>query len=146
MGADEILCSKGTVIIPDLYSNVGGVTVSYFEWVKNLSYIRFGCMQRRQVEGCHQLVVDESERLSSDKGLGWQLSPGYQEKYLRGSDELELVRSGLDNTMRISYQAMRDVWHSRDDGEDLRTGAYLVAINKVAASYNAKEFRHFKII
>ena len=81
--------------------------------------------------------------MSSDKGIGWQLSPGFKEKYLRGADELELVRSGLDNTMRISYQAMRDVWHSRDDGEDLRTGAYLDAINKVAASYNAKEFRHF---
>ena len=137
-GADEILRKKGTVIIPDMYANAGGVTVSYFEWVKNLSHIRFGRMQRRQEEGRHQLVVDELERLSSDKGLGWQLSPGFKEKYLRGADELELVRSGLDDTMRISYQAMRDVWHSRDDVEDLRTAAYLVAINKVAASYRAK--------
>ena len=137
-GADEILRKKGAVIIPDMYANAGGVTVSYFEWVKNLSHIRFGRMQRRQEEGRHQLVVDELERLSSDKGLGWQLSPGFKEKYLRGADELELVRSGLDDTMRISYQAMRDVWHSRDDVEDLRTAAYLVAINKVAASYRAK--------
>ncbi len=137
-GADEILRRKGAVIIPDMYANAGGVTVSYFEWVKNLSHIRFGRMQRRQEEGRHQLVVDELERLSSDKGLGWQLSPGFKEKYLRGADELELVRSGLDDTMRISYQAMRDVWHGRDDVEDLRTAAYLVAINKVAASYRAK--------
>ena len=137
-GADEILRKKGAVIIPDMYANAGGVTVSYFEWVKNLSHIRFGRMQRRQEEGRHQLVVDELERLSSDKGLGWQLSPGFKEKYLRGADELELVRSGLDDTMRISYQEMRDVWHSRDDVEDLRTAAYLVAINKVAASYRAK--------
>ena len=137
-GADEILRNKGTVIIPDMYANAGGVTVSYFEWVKNLSHIRFGRMQRRQEEGRHQLVVDELERLSSDKNLGWQLSPGFKEKYLRGADELELVRSGLDDTMRISYQAMRDVWHERDDVEDLRTAAYLVAINKVAASYRAK--------
>lgn len=137
-GADEILRNKGAVIIPDMYANAGGVTVSYFEWVKNLSHIRFGRMQRRQEEGRHQLVVDELERLSSDKGLGWQLSPGFKEKYLRGADELELVRSGLDDTMRISYQAMRDVWHSRDDVEDLRTAAYLVAINKVAASYRTK--------
>ncbi len=137
-GADEILRKKGTVIIPDMYANAGGVTVSYFEWVKNLSHIRFGRMQRRQEEGRHQLVVDELERLSSDKGLGWQLSPGFKEKYLRGADELELVRSGLDDTMRISYQAMRDVWHGRDDVEDLRTAAYLVSISKVAASYRAK--------
>lgn len=137
-GADEILRKKGVVIIPDMYANAGGVTVSYFEWVKNLSHIRFGRMQRRQEEARHQLVVDELERLSSDKGLGWQLSPGFKDKYLRGADELELVRSGLDDTMRISYQSMRHVWHGRDDVEDLRTAAYIVAIEKVAASYRAK--------
>ncbi len=66
-GADEILREKGTVIIPDMYANAGGVTVCYFEWVKNLSHIRFGRMQRRQEEARHQLVVDELERLSRDK-------------------------------------------------------------------------------
>lgn len=137
-GADDILRKKGTVIIPDMYANAGGVTVSYFEWVKNLSHIRFGRMQRRQEEGRHQLVVDELERLSSNNKMGWELSPDFKEKYLRGADELELVRSGLDDTMRISYQAMRDVWHDREDVEDLRTAAYLVAIEKVAASYRAK--------
>ena len=137
-GADDILREKGAVIIPDMYANAGGVTVSYFEWVKNLSHIRFGRMQRRQEEGRHQLVVDELERLSADKNLGWQLSPNFKEKYLRGADELELVRSGLDDTMRISYQAMAEVWHGRDDVEDLRTAAYLVSISKVAASYRAK--------
>jgi glutamate dehydrogenase (NAD(P)+) len=137
-GADDILREKGAVIIPDMYANAGGVTVSYFEWVKNLSHIRFGRMQRRQEEGRHQLVVDELERLSTDKNLGWQLSPNFKEKYLRGADELELVRSGLDDTMRISYQAMAEVWHGRDDVEDLRTAAYLVSISKVAASYRAK--------
>ncbi|WP_085308224.1 Glu/Leu/Phe/Val family dehydrogenase [Planktotalea arctica] len=137
-GADDILREKGVVIIPDMYANAGGVTVSYFEWVKNLSHIRFGRMQRRQEESRHQLVVDELERLSSDKGLGWQLSPGFKEKYLRGADELELVRSGLDDTMRISYQSMRKIWHEREDVTDLRTAAYIVAIEKVAASYRAK--------
>ena len=137
-GADDILREKGTVIIPDMYANAGGVTVSYFEWVKNLSHIRFGRMQRRQEESRHQLVIDELERLSSDSGIGWTLSPDFKAKYLRGADELELVRSGLDDTMRIAYQSMREVWHSRDDVDDLRTAAYLVAIDKVAASYRAK--------
>ncbi len=137
-GADDILRQKGTVIIPDMYANAGGVTVSYFEWVKNLSHIRFGRMQRRQEEARHQLVIDELERLSSDSGIGWELSPDFKQKYLRGADELELVRSGLDDTMRIAYQSMREVWHSRDDVDDLRTAAYLVAIDKVAASYRAK--------
>ncbi|WP_322891366.1 MULTISPECIES: Glu/Leu/Phe/Val dehydrogenase [unclassified Yoonia] len=137
-GADEILRDKGCVIIPDMYANAGGVTVSYFEWVKNLSHIRFGRMQRRQEESRHQLVVDELERLSADKGLGWTLSPDFKDKYLRGADELELVRSGLDDTMRTAYQAMRAVWHGRDDVHDLRTAAYLVSIRKVADSYRAK--------
>lgn len=137
-GADEILRKKGTVIIPDMYANAGGVTVSYFEWVKNLSHIRFGRMQRRQEEARHQLVVDELEGLSDVMGEKWSLGDGFKEKYLRGADELELVRSGLDDTMRIAYQAMRDVWHGRDDVEDLRTAAYLVSIDKVAASYRAK--------
>jgi glutamate dehydrogenase (NAD(P)+) len=137
-GADEILREKGTVIIPDMYANAGGVTVSYFEWVKNLSHIRFGRMQRRQEESRHQLLINELERLSRDKGLNWEMSPDFKEKYLRGADELELVRSGLDDTMRIAYQSMARVWHDRDDVHDLRTAAYLVAIEKVAASYQAK--------
>ncbi|WP_136443104.1 Glu/Leu/Phe/Val family dehydrogenase [Pacificoceanicola onchidii] len=137
-GADEVLRDKGVVIIPDMYANAGGVTVSYFEWVKNLSHIRFGRMQRRQEEARHQLVVDELERLDVALGDAWSMTPSFKEKYLRGADELELVRSGLDDTMRIAYQAMRAVWHGRDDVRDLRTAAYIVAIDKVAASYRAK--------
>ena len=137
-GADEILRKKGTVIIPDMYANAGGVTVSYFEWVKNLSHIRFGRMQRRQEESRHQLIVDELERLSRDTGVGWTLSPGFKEQYLRGAGELELVRSGLDDTMRGAYQAMHAMWRSREDVTDLRTAAYIVAIERVAASYRAK--------
>ncbi|KPU84131.1 glutamate dehydrogenase [Marinosulfonomonas sp. PRT-SC04] len=137
-GADEVLRKKGTVIIPDLYANAGGVTVSYFEWVKNLSHIRFGRMQRRQEESRHQLVVDELERLDSSLGDKWSMSPDFKSQYLRGADELELVRSGLDDTMRAAYQSMREVWHSRDEVEDLRTAAFIVAITRVAKAYTAK--------
>ena len=137
-GADEILRKKGIVIIPDMYANAGGVTVSYFEWVKNLGHIRFGRMQRRQEEARHQMLIDELERLSSDKGLGWTLSPGFKQGYLRGAGELELVRSGLDDTMRTAYQSMREVWHGRNDVTDLRVAAYIVAIGRVAKSYRSK--------
>ncbi|TNJ41809.1 Glu/Leu/Phe/Val dehydrogenase [Phaeobacter sp. B1627] len=137
-GADEILRKKGTVIIPDMYANAGGVTVSYFEWVKNLSHIRFGRMQRRQEEARHQLVVDQFEALSESMGKTWTLDSKFKEKYLKGAGELELVRSGLDDTMRTAYQSMRDVWHERDDVTDLRTAAYLVSIGKVAGSYRTK--------
>ena len=137
-GADEILRQKGVVIIPDMYANAGGVTVSYFEWVKNLSHIRFGRMQRRAEEARSRLLVEELERLSSDKGLGWSLADDFKERFLQGSDELALVRSGLDDTMRTAYQAMREVWHGRNDVEDLRVAAYLVSIGRVAAAYRSK--------
>ncbi|MBU2982904.1 Glu/Leu/Phe/Val dehydrogenase [Lentibacter algarum] len=137
-GADDILRNKGVVIIPDMYANAGGVTVSYFEWVKNLSHIRFGRMNRRQEESRHQLVVDELERLDRYLGDAWSMSPKFKDKYLRGAGELELVRSGLDDTMRAAYQDMREVWHGRDDVPDLRMASYIVAITKVAASYRAK--------
>ncbi len=137
-GADEILRQKGTVIIPDMYANAGGVTVSYFEWVKNLSHIRFGRMQRRAEEARSLMLVEELERLSADKGLGWTLSPDFKDKFLTGSDELALVRSGLDDTMRGAYQAMRNIWHGRDDVEDLRVAAYIVSISRVAATYVSK--------
>ncbi|WP_340303326.1 Glu/Leu/Phe/Val family dehydrogenase [Roseobacter sp. HKCCD7870] len=137
-GADDVLREKSVVIIPDLYANAGGVTVSYFEWVKNLSHIRFGRMQRRQEESRHELIVNELERLSRDTGIGWTLSPDFKQKYLRGAGELELVRSGLDDTMRTAYQAMREVWHDRHDVPDLRMAGFLVSIARVAASYRAK--------
>jgi len=137
-GANDILCEKGVVIIPDMYANAGGVTVSYFEWVKNLSHIRFGRMQRRQEEARHQLLVDELERLDRYSGDKWSMSSSFKEKYLRGADELELVRSGLDDTMRVAYQSFREAWHTRKDVPDLRTAAFLLAIDRVATSYRAK--------
>ena len=137
-GADDILRDKGCVIIPDMYANAGGVTVSYFEWVKNLSHIRFGRLQRRAEEARHQLLVDELQRLDRYLGSDWSMTKDFKDKYLRGADELELVRSGLDDTMRKAYQDMREIWHARDDVHDLRTAAYLVAISKVAMSYRAK--------
>lgn len=135
--ADKILRDKGTFIIPDMYANAGGVTVSYFEWVKNLSHIRFGRMERRQEETRHQLIVDELSRLDEHLGGKWSMTPDFKGKYLRGAGELELVRSGLDDTMRTAYQAMREIMHGRKDVHDLRTAAYLVSIGKVAASYRA---------
>ncbi len=137
-GADEILRERQVVIIPDLYANAGGVTVSYFEWVKNLSHIRFGRMQRRNEEAHASLLVRELERLSADRELGWELSPDFKRRYLQGADELTLVRSGLDDTMRTAYQSFAEVWRTRKDVHDLRTAAFIVAIERVADSYRAK--------
>ncbi len=131
-GADEILSKKGCLIIPDMYANAGGVTVSYFEWVKNLSHIRFGRMQRRQEEARHKLLIDEIERMT-----GKSVTDHFRDRYLQGADELTLVRSGLDDTMRIAYQSMAEVWRSHPQVNDLRTAAYLVSIERVAGAYKA---------
>lgn len=136
--ADDILRKKGIVIIPDLYANAGGVTVSYFEWVKNLSHIRFGRMERRQEELRHDMLIKELKRLTLGKGQDWQLSDGFVEDYLRGAGEIELVRSGLDDTMRGAYQSIREIWHSRDDVDSLRTAAFILAISRIATSYYSK--------
>jgi len=131
-GADDLLNAKGTIIIPDMYANAGGVTVSYFEWVKNLSHIRFGRMERRQDETRQQLLISELET-----ALGRELPEAFKEKYMQGASELDLVRSGLDDTMRNAYQGMRLIWRQRDDVPTLRMAAYVIALERVAMSYTA---------
>ncbi len=126
----RILSEAGRVVLPDLYLNAGGVTVSYFEWVKNLSKIRFGRMERRMVETRAQSAVDIFESMLG-RPVPEHLARGLRQEV----DELRLVRSGLDDTMRNAYGEIREVWRSRDDVTDLRTAAYIVAIDKVAHYY-----------
>lgn len=133
--ADQVLRKRGAVVIPDLYANAGGVTVSYFEWVKNLSHIRFGRMQRREEEARNRMLIEELERSS-----GINMSEKFKRRYLAGADELTLVRSGLDDTMRGAYGNMRELWHAKrgkDKAFDLRTSAYVIAISRVAESYKS---------
>ena len=137
--ADEALRARGVVVIPDLYANAGGVTVSYFEWVKNLSHIRFGRMERRAQEATQALMLSELERLSAFVGSDkWAPTENFRTKYAKGADELELVRSGLDDTMRDALQAMRERWHEDERVGDLRLSAYMIAIQKIALSYQSK--------
>tara|TARA_B100000965_G_scaffold196004_1_gene163745 strand:+ start:145 stop:1575 length:1431 start_codon:yes stop_codon:yes gene_type:complete len=136
--ADEILNKKGIVIIPDMYANAGGVTVSYFEWVKNLSHIRFGRMRRRQEETRNSLLVKELNRILKTSGLKTRLSNEFIKKYSEGAGEIELVRSGLDDTMVNAYQAMSEVWNRCDDVDSLRLAAYLLSIERIASTYHAK--------
>jgi glutamate dehydrogenase (NAD(P)+) len=128
--ADAILRDAGKIIIPDLYLNAGGVTVSYFEWIKNLSKMRFGRMERRLVETRTAAALDIFENML-ERPVPERLARGLK----RESDELNLVRSGLDDTMREAYREVREVWRSRDDVPDLRTAAYIRAIEKIAYYY-----------
>lgn len=128
--ADDILRQSGVTILPDAYVNAGGVTVSYFEWVRNLAHIRFGRMERRhdEMRGAHMLQILETM-------TGKQTEEWMQKELVQGANELDLVRSGLDDTMRNSYQQLREVYQSHDDINDYRTAAYVVAIQKLVRSY-----------
>jgi len=128
--ADEILRNRGVVILPDIYVNAGGVTVSYFEWTRNLSHMRFGRLQRRydELRGSSYLHALETltEKVASDR---------VRSEMVRGASELDLVRSGLDDTMRTAFADLRDVIKRNEAIADFRTAAYAIAIQKIAQSY-----------
>ena len=128
--AAEILRSKGVLIIPDIYLNAGGVTVSYFEWLKNLSHVRFGRMGKRFEQTSFEnllRVVEES--------TGRRLSDAERKGVARGADEIDLVNSGLEESMAIAYNQIREVWKSDSRIPSLRTAAFISAINKIALCY-----------
>lgn len=135
--ADDILKRRGVVIIPDMYANAGGVTVSYFEWVKNLSQISLGRLERRHEEARARMLIEELERISADTGTNFKLATGFKDAFLHGADELDLVRSGLDDTMREAFKKMKEVWVSNPRVDDMRTAAYVVAIRRVANVYGS---------
>ena len=128
--ADEILNQRKIVVLPDAYVNAGGVTVSYFEWVRNLAHIRFGRMERRHDERRGQHMAAALESMT-----GSNLPEIVRDELVRGADELDLVRSGLDDTMRLAYQQISEERHRNERISDFRTAAYAVAIKKIARSY-----------
>ena len=129
---EEILLAKGIVIIPDLYINAGGVTVSYFEWLKNLSNVRFGRMGKRAEESNHRRMVEAIESTT-----GKTLGSKERAMIIQGSDEVSLVRSGLEDTMIMAYDEIREIMHHTKAIPDLRTAAFYSAIEKVGISYEA---------
>ena len=127
--ADEILREKGAVVLPDFYVNAGGVTVSYFEWIKNLSHIRFGRMQRRLDEYRSEATLEALEQLT-----GKTVPKNLRVEILRGADELSMVRSGLDDTMRDGYAEIKDAM-LRHGIDDYRTAAFVVSLEKIAYTH-----------
>ena len=130
--ADEILSKKGVVIIPDLYANAGGVTVSYFEWIKNLSKIRLGRLQRRAQENQTTLMIEALEKMTGSK-----FPDEYKDLVMLGSAEIDLVRSGLEDTMRNTYEVISEVWNKNTNANDLRTSAMMVSVKRVMDSYHS---------
>src|SRR5688572_25045379 len=130
--AEEILLQKGVFLLPDLYLNAGGVTVSYFEWLKNLSNVRFGRMGRRAEEASLKRVVDTIESTT-----GKTISAKERAFIISGADEITLVRSGLEDTMILAYHEMREIMRRKPDIRDLRTAAFYSATEKIAVSYQS---------
>jgi glutamate dehydrogenase (NAD(P)+) len=127
--ADPIFREKGILVIPDIYANAGGVTVSYFEWVKNLSHVRFGRMSKR-----HEMANELSMLRTIEKATGHTFNDAERASLAKGPDEQDLVNSGLEETMISAYQELVDT-KERHGVPDLRIAAFLNALNKVARSY-----------
>ena len=128
--AEEILIKKGVFVIPDIYLNAGGVTVSYFEWLKNLSHVRFGRMGKRFDQSAYDRILNAVEKATNKRFLEAERS-----KIVHGPDEVDLVNSGLEETMISAYNQIREIWRSNPKIPNLRTAGFVSAINKIAISY-----------
>ncbi|MBK9103047.1 MAG: Glu/Leu/Phe/Val dehydrogenase [Saprospiraceae bacterium] len=128
--AADILATKGVVRLPDMYRNAGGVTVSYFEWLKNLSHMRFGRMEKRFQENSLSNLLSTVERLT-----GQNVSSREKDVLTHGADEIDLVRSGLEDTMVNAYDEIRETLKRKKNIEDLRSAAFVVALNKISGDY-----------
>ena len=128
--ADEILNRRGIVVLPDILVNAGGVIVSYFEWVRNLSHIRFGRMEKRYDELRSTQYAALLEEI-----VGAPINDHQRSMIIGGADEVDLVLSGLDDTMRQAYQCIREEYLANDRIDDLRTAAFTLAIRKISRSY-----------
>jgi glutamate dehydrogenase (NAD(P)+) len=128
--ASEALLNTGKMILPDMYLNAGGVTVSYFEWLKNLSHVRFGRMSKRFEEDINKKILSAVESLTGKK-----LPREMYKEIAYGADEIDLVNSGLEETMINAYQEIRETRRKHEDKISLRTAAFINSIDKVARAY-----------
>ena len=128
--AHQILHAAGRIMLPDMYLNAGGVTVSYFEWTKNLAHMRHGRMERKMLASRMEAAIEALTAVT-----GAQIPDDVVARLRRDATELQLVRSGLEDTMCETYQRIRNVWRSRDDVPCLRTAAFVDAIEKIAVYY-----------
>lgn len=128
--AEEILLQRGILILPDIFLNAGGVVVSYFEWLKDIAHVRLGRLEKRFEERTNQRLVEIVERLT-----GKSLTSSERQLLLRGPDEVDLVRSGLEDTMASAFHELWEIMKTRRGVQDLRTAAFVCAIDKIATAY-----------
>jgi glutamate dehydrogenase (NAD(P)+) len=128
--AEDILIANGIVVIPDMYINAGGVTVSYFEWLKNLSHHRFGRMEKRFDQNQNESFAKLIEEMTGKK-----IDDMERKVLTHGADEEDLVRSGLEDTMISSYDQIREEWVTNPNKLSMRTAAFVVALKKIGSDY-----------
>ena len=128
--ASDRLYRRGVMVVPDMFLNAGGVTVSYFEWLKNLSHVRFGRMEKRLEERTNRSLLEVVQKLT-----GQRLSDAEMREYSTGPEEEDLVNSGLEETMVTSYAKIRETRRRLKDEPDLRTAAFVVAIEMICGTY-----------
>jgi len=128
--ADLILIEKNIMVLPDFYINAGGVTVSYFEWLKNLSHHRFGRLENRFQHNAFEGIMNKVEELTG-KSIGQR----EREFLTRGGTEVELVNSGLEDTMITAYNQVRETFKQHPDVQDVRTAAFVCSLKKIAGDY-----------
>lgn len=127
--AEKMLVEAGKFIIPDIYLNAGGVTVSYFEWLKNLSRVSFGKIDKRYNMLDNHRIVEAIENAS-----GTKLSDEVKKSIVKGASEEDLAMSGLEDTMVNSYEGLRKT-QADYKVKDMRTAAFINSLNKIAISY-----------
>ena len=128
--AEAILTRKGILVMPDIFMNAGGVTVSYFEWTRNLGHMRYGRLEKRLDHMKRQRLVSAFEDLA-----GAKVPPSTRELLIADSEEHDLVHSGLEDTMVSAYREITQVRNRFKTIEDMRTAAYVTALQKVGRSY-----------
>jgi glutamate dehydrogenase (NAD(P)+) len=128
--ADEILNKRNVTIIPDILANAGGVAVSYFEWIRNIRHIRFGRLEKRRNAFQFETLIAAIETMT-----GKDMPEKFKEQFIEGANEIDLVRSGLDDMMREAYQKVRQSM-IENKIPNLRTAAYKVALDRIAISYD----------
>ena len=129
--ADGLLNERNVTIIPDIMANAGGVAVSYFEWIRNLRHIRFGRLEKRRNAFQFDTLISAIETMT-----GKEMPDKFKEQFIEGANEIDLVRSGLDDMMREAYQKVRQSM-IENDIPNLRTAAYKVALDRIATSYDS---------
>jgi glutamate dehydrogenase (NAD(P)+) len=129
--ASEILRQRGVMVLPDAYLNAGGVTVSYFEWLKNLSHVRYGRVGKRFEQGAFERILRTMERVT-----GKTLTDAEMKALAKGGDEEDLVNSGLEDTMILAYHEIREIQRQKGAEVDLRTASLISAIDKIVRSYS----------